>query len=603
MRRIIDHLLINMTSTNLFPSPVVIHFTPETTTCPVCHESLNVLKTKPGKRSATLAIGNFIAHETVCYCPECGRVFCSTELRALIPEHCNFGYDIIVFIGESLFLRCRNYQQIRLELQQRNIGISESEIAFLAKKFVLYLGVVHRLAQRKTKKYMRMNGGYILHLDGTCDGGSPHLISVLDGITEIVLDNRKLPSENAEDLIPFLQGIKTAYGVPLAVVSDMGKGIAVAVGEVFRNVPAFICHYHFLKSIGKNLLGDDNDIVRERLRKHNTRAVLIRTRNRLGKILSGFPALIDALATGLQCERLPAECPLGTVPVMAVYTLVSWILDSSSEGNGFGFPFDQSYLAFYQRLNEGGRRLHQLFRIQLQGDWKENKVYSTMSHDLIGVLNDSILRTAALRMEEKAAVFNRLRKAMRITLPEAKRGLNDNGERSATMKTIENEVDKFRAWLIKSDGYSKYNEYRKLVDQLDTYGEKLFAGPIIAETVAGKMLIQPQRTNNILEQFFRKLMRTYRKKNGFNSMERVLKTMLPDTPLTMNLKNSEYMRILLAGKKTLEERFAEIDAKEVRRRLEESRNGVSTMHPQVKKIIRIPDLPKSIVSLLEQAAS
>ena len=242
MRRIIDHLLINTTSTHLFPSPVVIHFTPERTTCPVCHESLNVLKTKPGKRSATLAIGNFIAHETVCYCPRCGRVFCSTELRTLIPEHCNFGYDIIVFIGESLFLRCRNYQQIRLELQQRNIGISESEIAFLAKKFVLYLGVAHRLAQRKTKKYMRMNGGYILHLDGTCDGGSPHLISVLDGITEIVLANRKLPSENAEDLIPFLQSIKKAYGVPLAVVSDMGKGIAVAVGKVFRKVPAFICH-------------------------------------------------------------------------------------------------------------------------------------------------------------------------------------------------------------------------------------------------------------------------------------------------------------------------------------------------------------------------
>ena len=137
-------------------------------------------------------MGDFIAHETVWCCPERGRVFCSTELRTLIPEHCNFGYDIIVFIGESLFLRCRNYQQIRLELQQRNIGISESEIAYLAKKFVLYLGVVHRLVQRKTKKYLRMNGGYILHLDGT--GGSPHLISVSDGITEIVLDNRKLPS-------------------------------------------------------------------------------------------------------------------------------------------------------------------------------------------------------------------------------------------------------------------------------------------------------------------------------------------------------------------------------------------------------------------------
>ncbi len=40
----------------------------------------------------------------------------------MIPEDCNFGYDIIVFIGKSLFLRCRNYQEIRLELQRRNIS-------------------------------------------------------------------------------------------------------------------------------------------------------------------------------------------------------------------------------------------------------------------------------------------------------------------------------------------------------------------------------------------------------------------------------------------------------------------------------------------------
>ena len=99
------------------------------------------------------------------------------------------------------------------------------------------------------------------------------------------------------------------------------------------------------------------------------------------------------------------------------------------------------------------------------------------------------------------------------------------------------------------------------------------------------------------------MMRTYRKKNGFNSMERVLKTMLADTPLTMNLKNKEYMQILLAGKKTLEKRFAEIDSKEVHRRLEQSRTGTSTMYPQLKKIIRIPELPKSIVTLLNQVAS
>ncbi len=180
LRQIIDHMLLSATAANLFPSLAVIHFRPERNVCPVCHETLKVQKTRPAKRAATLAIGDFIGHERVYYCLTCAQVFRSTELRALIPQNCNFGYDIIVFIGEALFLRCRNYQEIRLELQQRNIRISESEIAFLAKKFVLYLGVLHRSVQRKTRKFMRMNGGYILHLDGTCDGASPHLMSVLE---------------------------------------------------------------------------------------------------------------------------------------------------------------------------------------------------------------------------------------------------------------------------------------------------------------------------------------------------------------------------------------------------------------------------------------
>ncbi len=596
-------MLLTVSAANLFPSTVVIHFEPERHTCTACHEALKVQKTNPGRRAATLAIGNFIAHETLCYCPACRRVFHSAEFRGLIPEHGNFGYDIIVFIGESLFLRCRNYQEIRVELQRRNIRISESEIAFLAKKFVLYLGVLHRSVQRKTKKYMRLNGGYILHLDGTCDGASPHLISVLDGITEIVLDNKKLPSENSEDLIPFLEGIKKAYGVPLAVVSDMGKGIALAVEEVFKSVSAFICHYHFLKSVGKNLFGDENDILREQLRKHNARVILTRTKNRLEKLIAATTDCFDAMVTGLEGEGLPVECRLSTIPVVAAYTLISWVLDSDAECNGFGFPFDQSYLVFYQRLQEAGRRFHQLFRIQLQGDWKENKVYSKISCDLHGVLNDSSLQKAALRMEPKVAVFNRLRTAMRITLPENKRGLNDNGELPSNMKTIEKEVGKFTAWVLKSKEYSGDKEYQKLVEQLDTYSDRLFADPIAVQTAAGKMLVQPQRTNNVLEQFFRKLMRSFRKKNGFNSVERVLKTMLPDTPLTMNLKNQEYMKILLAGKETLEQRFAEIDSSEVRRRLEESRNMTGAMHPQLKKLIRTPELPKSIVALLEQTAS
>ncbi len=597
-------MMLDITSANLFPSPVVIHFKKERSPCSLCHEELKVLKTCPSKRVSTLAIGNFIGHETVYYCPRCGSVFHSKELQLLVPVNCNFGYDIIVFIGESLFLRSRNYQEIRLELQQRNICISESEIAFLAKKFVLYLGLLHRSVQCETEKYMHTNnGGYILHLDGTCDGGSPHLISVLDGMTKIVLDNKKLPSENADDLTPFLESIREAYGAPLAVVSDMGKGIALAVKEVFKDVPAFICHFHFLKAIGKNLFGNENDIIRKGLRKYNVRVILRRTKKRLEAIIDSTTDLVPEMVKGIENEMLSTECPLGSVPAVATYTLISWVLDANAESNGFGFPFDWSYLVFYQRLQEVSHRLHQLYEIQLQGNWKENKVYSKISHDLHSFMNDPDLKQAAMRMEEKVAVFNRLRKAMRITLPENKRGLNDNGDPLVNMKTIEKEVVKFRRWLLKSREYSEHKEFQKLLLQIDSYWGKLFADPIVITTSAGKILVQPQRTNNILEQFFRKLMRSYRKKNGFNSVERVIKTMLTDTPLTMNLKNKEYMKIILAGKETLEERFAEIDSKEVRLGLEQSKAEISTVHPEIKNILRTPNLPQLIFSLLQQAAS
>ena len=97
-----------------------------------------------------------------------------------------------------MFLRCRNEKEIRSELEQRHIAISAREISYLAKKFIVYLALGHRESREKIKSLMKQRGGYILHLDATCEGDSPHLMTGLDGITEIILENVKLSSENAE---------------------------------------------------------------------------------------------------------------------------------------------------------------------------------------------------------------------------------------------------------------------------------------------------------------------------------------------------------------------------------------------------------------------
>jgi hypothetical protein len=78
----------------------------------------------------------------------------------------------------------------------------------------------------------------------------------------------QLLSEKSDGIIPFLEDIKGLFGNPLAIVHDMSKGIIKAVGRVFPGALDFICHFHFLRDIGKDLFGEEYDTIRKILTKH-----------------------------------------------------------------------------------------------------------------------------------------------------------------------------------------------------------------------------------------------------------------------------------------------------------------------------------------------
>ncbi len=107
----------------------------------------------------------------------------------------------------------------------------------------------------------------------------------------------------------------------------------------------------------------------------------------------------------------------------------------------------------------------------------------------------------------------------------------------------------------------------------------------------------------LLEQFFRALMRTYRKKNGFQAMARALKAMLKDTPLVMNLRNKDFMEVLLGGKKCLAERFADVDAQIIRQQMNKSTGTEYPVSAKLKKIITSPTFPESLAPLIDREAS
>ena len=549
----------------------------------------------------TLHVGKFRARVVILACEKCGCTYRSEELCNLVPPGANFGYDVLVYSGKALYLRHRNEEEVVAELAQRNVRISPREVSLLGRKFIVYLAIAHDRCTDRLTEAMRLTGGYVCHLDATCEGRDPILMSSLDSLSKIVLGNVKLSSEDEKQIVPFLQRIKENFGIPLALVHDMGAGILKAVAKVFPGVADFICHFHFLRDIGKDFLGGEYDIIRNRLRKHQISSKLRYRAKQLKHRIDQDPGMIDVLKEGFEEQPLPASS-LQELPLLNGYTLIHWALEGKAEGNGYGFPFDRPHLAFANRLRQLHAHLYKLKDIQLRGQWEDNKPYFKILVDLKKIMADKTLWKAIEQIEKKITVFERLRKAMRIAPQSAHRGLNDEGGK-ANIRTIEYRVKKFRAWLTTRKTYPQDQDAQKMIKQIGKYWKKLFADPITVDTPSGTIQIQPQRTNNILEQFFRNLKRGNRRKTGNSSSSRMLRTMLAETPLVKNLQNPDYMKILLHEKATIEELFAEIEIATLREEFRKAQLNPERIPSKIKRLIALPDYPEKLVSIIEKAVA
>jgi len=549
---------------------------------------MKVLKTRE-RNLALYSVGTITAHETVYSCPTCGYTPPSQELASLAPPRSTYGYDVIIYIGESVFRHARNEQEIRAHLLKRGIPISASEVGLLAKKYICYLACAHRETTAALKTHMQDQGGYILHLDGTCEADSPHLFVGLDEISSFVLDSVKLPSEKKEAIVPFLQELEFAYGKPVALVHDMGSGILAAVKEVFPEVPDVICHFHFLRDIGKDLFQREHDQLRSRLRCHGVQG-------KLRKILQQCqidPAVctgeLEALsATGKSAQKSTGSCSAE----LQLYMLIHWTLAGKRDGDGYGFPFDRPYMTFLTRLYKlrdtiNKMKLHQHLSLA-----------NTLLATLKPIWYDRQLVAAYERLKKKMTVFDQLRAAMSIAEPAGKLGLNDPG--SGSIHTIESRVKGFYRQLVENDELQEIG-YQKMQRQLEKYWEKLFADPIVVTTRGEPLTLTPQRTNNILEQFFRNIKHHYCRKSGYAAMNKSITAMFSATPLVKNLDNPEYYKLLLNGRLSLAERFSQIEVTTIQNMFSKEAESAQRINPRIKKLVKDPKLPNRIMAMVRSA--
>ncbi len=80
----------------------------------------------------------------------------------------------------------------------------------------------------------------------------------------------------------------------------------------------------------------------------------------------------------------------------------------------------------------------------------------------------------------------------------------------------------------------------------------------------------------------------------------MLKSILANTPLVRNLKNEEYLEIILNGCSSLEERFSQIDARLLLQEMANSTQSKDKISPAIKQMIKDVKFTEKISKLFCQ---
>ena len=246
-------------------------------------------------------------------------------------------------------------------------------------------------------------------------------------------------------------------------------------------------------------------------------------------------------------------------------------------------------------------RLEPIKGIHLRGPSRDNIPLLKLSCELEKVGADAELRQMLVAIDVKIQVFDQLRRAMRIAEKDKTAGLNSGSEQTA-MGPIQKAVKKFRHKVTSRADYHSNSGWKTMIAQIDKYWDKLFADPITVGSANGRLLIQPQRTNNIMERFFRDIRRAARRKSGHNSISRFLQSMIAETPLVRNLDNPAYLKVLLNGHANLEEYFAHIDVDAVRQEMDAAQQSPERVPRKIRELIAVPAFPDALSRLFRKTA-
>jgi len=545
----------------------VIHSNTTQCICSVCFAELIIEKVK-SRKVFTVAYGELQIRERVKKCPVCGKVYRSAQLPKMVKTGCNYSYDCIVEAGRLRYIDKRQISEIQNIFTLRyHLNISQTQIRRLCYNFLYYMGRFHYHSAEHISNVFQQQGGYVLYVDSTCEGRGVHILTCLDGQSGYVLYSKKIKSENSEDLQTAFGVVKNMFGVPLCCVHDMGNGINKALDIVFEGVMRIICHFHLLRDIGNDLLNELYRSVQKSLSGHGIYAGIRYQTLALEKTAGSRTKAEDLFFSTFDTYNKNAkELLVGTL-----YGYLQSLKTYENCGDGYGFPFDRPKLEYYRLMEKICADLRQIDKIPVfdTKTKKECRLYK-IKDVLENVLHDNDLKLAVAQLERQVVYFDKFRKILRIAEPNDKNGLNDQGK-ITTAKDLTEAENKLRKYM---DALKPKAENDKkiagVIKQLEKYWDKIFASPIKLIVGNEEKTIIPQRTNNLSEQFYRKIKHLLRRLSGKPTVSKDIDYLPEEIVLVENLKNQHYVENIVGGLNTLAEKFAQLDIQNINMYLHEN---------------------------------
>jgi len=576
--------------------------------CSRCDAPLHVRLTR--RRTVhSIRYGTFLAVERQAYCPQHPQLppaRCE-QLARIVALGSNHAYDVLVRVGLARFLECRQDEQIRDELcRKHGIELGRSTVSYLARKFVAYVQLVHQESILALRGAMDARGGYILHIDGTCEEASRVLLVCMDSLSMQVLESRRIPSESHDQVRDVLRGVERDWGRPLAIVHDLRRALITAAGEVFPGVGQFVCHYHLAADVGKDILSPHVDRLRRLLRRTKVRPKLrqlVRSLKRFALCEDSGDHVVSALLSLRSAEELRQRCTAESAKGV-VHALACWVLAYAQDGEGYGFPFDLPYVSFYERIVQVDQMLKAagpLDRKMRRGPLRELKQLRQILTVAVDGEQSAELRQIVTEAKRDQRIFERFRKALRICPKGGKpRRGEEESPRTLSARRHRRVLQRLRTSLTRQarPGGASARACKIVLQHLEKYWEYLF-GHVLRR---GNRTIVVPRTNNDEEGMFRIVKRQCRRLHGRKDLSHDLEAMSPAVPLLRNLSNRNYCETVYGGSELehIAARFSRVDPEGAATLLTSWRQE-TILHRIPRKLEKLTNFPKQLTRFISIA--